>query len=114
MDRRPDGGPRPTRRCRPARDGLDLRRLRHVLDRYLDCELERLLLARVDDGHRPIADGAMNGELALDSGVGRLLNCGFGTADCGWRVAIANGRLRAAEKPGHFIERALGRRQPDP
>jgi hypothetical protein len=48
--------------------------LRHVLDRHLDGELQRLLRPGVDDGDGAISHGAaMRRELALDLGIDLFL-----------------------------------------
>ena len=94
--------------------------LRHVLDRHLDGQLQRLLRAGVDDGDRPVADGAaVRGELVGDLGVGLRV---VGPCDGCARPSAPAPALRderdrrvvgAAEKPRHFVERPLRRRQAD-
>ena len=58
VDRRPDRRPRVADRRRSARNVVGGRQARHVFDRHLDAQRERLLLAGVDDRDRPIADRA--------------------------------------------------------
>ena len=119
VDRRPDRRPRVAHR-RPARSGSSsgLGQLRHVLDRHLDRERERLPLAGVDDRDRPVADDSRDAENSCSiSRIGRRLTI----ADCAIRgladVAVADAcgrRFGAAEEPRDFVERPLRRRQPDP
>ena len=70
VDRRPDRRPRVAHDAGPL--GISAfgarSQLRHVLDRHFDGQLQRLLLAGVDDRDRPVADGALGGELVLDLG----------------------------------------------
>ena len=80
-----------------------VRQPRHVLDRDFDRELQRLLRAGVDDGHRPVADLAlMGGEFVGDFGLG-----------VGGLAALRRRALDAAEEAGHFVERPLRGGQPD-
>jgi hypothetical protein len=134
MDRRPD---RRTRRARrgAARDvvarlrsgrseGAPGRRRRadpgQVLDRHLDLQVERLLCSGVDDRDRPVAHRSMvSGELLLDlsrgaASVGRRLASRPRAGGRRPRRGAAGRALHASEKPRHLLERALGRRQPDP
>ena len=111
MDGGPDRWPGVADRQRPARYLVGRRQPGHVLDRHLDTEFERLLLAGVDDRHRAIADRApWRGEFA-----GHLaLGLGFGGADAARDFSVADaGGLRAAKEAGHLIQRTLGGGQPD-
>ena len=117
MDRRPDRRARIADRRRTARNVVGRGQLRHVLDGDFDCELQRLLPAGVDDGHRAVVDGtAVRRELAfdvaLDVGLARAaLHCGSRIAGCG---LIADCGLGAAEEPRDFVERALRCGEADP
>ena len=76
----------------------------HVFDRHFDRELQRLLRARVDDGHRAVADLAlMRGELVGDTGLG-----------VGRFPALRRRAFHASQEPCHLVERPLSGGQPDP
>ncbi len=108
MDGGPDRRPAIAERRRTAGDVIRRRQLRHVLDRHLDCQLQRLLLAGIDDGDRAVTDGALGGELVLDFGV-RLRNAPLDGAP-----SLPRGGFGTTEKPRDFVERPLRRGQTDP
>ena len=59
VNRRPDGWPRVADRDGPAGDFVRGCQPCHILDRHLNAERQRLLLAGIDDGHRPVRNGPM-------------------------------------------------------
>ena len=113
VDRRPDRRPRVADRRGSARDLVTrLRQPRHVLDRHFDGQRERLLRAGVDDGHRPVADRA-----ARERRTRRRCSAGQRSTACVSAVpescACRGARSAPPEKPRHFVERPLRRRQAD-
>jgi len=58
VNRRPDRPTRIAKRCRTARNIVQVRQLGHVLDRHVDRQLQLLLLSGVDDGDGAVADRA--------------------------------------------------------
>ena len=110
----------------PARDVVGRRQPRHVLDRHLDRQLQRLPRAGVDDRDRPVAHGAARGaELGVDrvahrrpcgrsarsSCVGRRPSAGRGSAPPRNRATSSSGRC-VAERPmrcGGRAQRAASR-----
>src|SRR5439155_6437782 len=113
MNRGPDRRPRIPDRRRTARNVIGRRQLRHVLDRYLDGELQRLLRAGVDNGDRTITDGsAVDREFICDflCRVLALPRLAYG----GRFTAAAPASVYTAQKPRDFVERPLRGRQAYP
>ena len=78
VDGRPDRRPAIAERRRTAGDVIRRRQLRHVLDRHLDRQLQRFLLAGIDDGDGTVVHSARRGELVLHRRF-RIADCGLTT-----------------------------------
>ena len=121
MNRLPDRSSlRPLRR-RPARLLLNLAKLRHVLHRNLNLQLQQLPSPSIDHRHRTIPRSTrfpLRLFLAFTcnfhqhtGGLGlRLFHSAFFCAFFSYIIT----RIRTTQKTGHLLQRPLRRRQPDP
>ena len=72
VDGRPDRRARIADRRWAAGDVVGSGEPRHILDRHLDRDVQRLARAGVDDRHRPIPDGSRRRELFVEGRGARL------------------------------------------
>jgi hypothetical protein len=118
VNRRPDRRPRVPHRGRAARDVVGPRQLRHVLDRHFDRELQAFPLSGIDDGNRPIADLAVDGELVFELRADFVLVVGGHLRAFGLqpvrrsRQETARLRRAAAASPTGRCAAATARRSP--